>query len=656
MRITHSAIAALSAAMLAFTLLACESKTDVDFSIVPVVGPSGEYQYINLNRKGRVVIEPQFGEAYIFRDGLALVKTSGVNGKYGYINKNGEFVIAPIFTYAQNFYEGTAWVQMENNQPMLIDKKGEILLQVDSLIKAHPFNKDISTVFHANSDENSKEKILGMFINKKGERVVTTTEGKFNTIINDDLYAFKSEGSEKWGYKNKKGEFAINEQFDFAGPFINEVAVVKVGNKWGSINKKGNFIVTPQYYDMLTYDSDGLYFTKVGKKYGWINEKGETIINPNFDNVSPFYGNKITPVLIGSKWAYIDRKGQIIINPQFDIALPFFGDYAAVINKEDKTYKLGFINHKGKFIVAPSYDVGDDDVREYEYSVGEKKYGFSLGYLDKDFGAGKAGGLLPYGFLLYKSDKAKLQEVDPAFGTWLKLQTVYHMETSKVGDCKAILYRVPESSYFSYECDIKDGIATLEAVTKDKIRDCPAESKFIITATAKQDVVAAVSISPAEKACDLFKDKLASLRKMTGKGEDDATPKTEEEKAAEAAEAIMRELMGSDKPDTELAMEELAEAAKGWQNSTFFTFKEDEDGNMEATKDGTLFTFKAWAGEDGGSFKATIKKKIGDCPAGSAIEMSSHIYCGNGNTVPAKCKAIVPKEITTFKSKGSGGC
>src|SRR5258706_9842498 len=56
---------------------------------------------------GRVVIKPQFEPAMFrsFREGLAHVQ---VAGKWGYIDKTGTFVIKPQFDDAYSFFEGLA--------------------------------------------------------------------------------------------------------------------------------------------------------------------------------------------------------------------------------------------------------------------------------------------------------------------------------------------------------------------------------------------------------------------------------------------------------------------------------------------------------------------------------------------------------------------
>jgi len=368
--IALAVIAVIGIPLAVFFFIGDGGKAAVDFSIVPVKGPNGEYQYIDVAKKGKIVINPQFSEAHIFRDGLALVKTSGKDGKYGYIDKKGKYAIAPSYDYAQDFGEGVAWVQLEDQPPMLIDKKGKMLLQVDSLTLAKPFYNGYAMVSYY-----SQKDLFGMFIDKEGKPLVTQTRDKFGTVINDGLYAFQSKDSKKWGYKNTNGEVVINEQFDAADAFFEGVAVVEVGEKYGIIDKKGNFVVNPQY-DVLDYDSDGLFIVRIGDilsgKYGWVNKKGEVTINPQFDEINPFYGNKLAPVKMGPySWGYIDRNGQVAINPQFKNAYSFFGDYAPVIKDG-----LGFINKKGEFVVPPQYDW--HNFIEYVYAIGQKKFSFHM--------------------------------------------------------------------------------------------------------------------------------------------------------------------------------------------------------------------------------------------------------------------------------------
>ncbi len=69
---------------------ACSEKSSEEINLIPV--RSGEqYQYVD--EEGKIVINPQFSQAYVFKDGLALVYSSGNNPKWGYITEDGKYAI-----------------------------------------------------------------------------------------------------------------------------------------------------------------------------------------------------------------------------------------------------------------------------------------------------------------------------------------------------------------------------------------------------------------------------------------------------------------------------------------------------------------------------------------------------------------------------------
>ncbi len=98
-------------------------KSSKDIELIPYA-QKDKYGYFDL--EGKIVINPQFEFATVFREGLALVRTTGEKGKWGYIDKDGKFVINATYKNATVFQEGLAWVVIENSAPSAIDKNGEI--------------------------------------------------------------------------------------------------------------------------------------------------------------------------------------------------------------------------------------------------------------------------------------------------------------------------------------------------------------------------------------------------------------------------------------------------------------------------------------------------------------------------------------------------
>ncbi|MDW8114786.1 MAG: WG repeat-containing protein, partial [candidate division WOR-3 bacterium] len=80
------------------------------------------------DKKGEIVIEPQFDEALNFSEGLARVK---IGGKWGYIDENGTLVIEPKFDDGFPFYEGKARVKV-GERWYYINKEGKIIKEINN--------------------------------------------------------------------------------------------------------------------------------------------------------------------------------------------------------------------------------------------------------------------------------------------------------------------------------------------------------------------------------------------------------------------------------------------------------------------------------------------------------------------------------------------
>ncbi len=114
------------------------------------IGDNGEIGFFD--KKGRIVIQPQFGSAFPFQEGLAAVCTGCRSekmgdahvvrgGRWGYINHKGAIVIRPQFDYAFSFEKGQAKVCMGCTEEAMgehshvtggswgsIDKQGKIVV------------------------------------------------------------------------------------------------------------------------------------------------------------------------------------------------------------------------------------------------------------------------------------------------------------------------------------------------------------------------------------------------------------------------------------------------------------------------------------------------------------------------------------------------
>lgn len=323
----------------------CGNKGKIsEVELLPV--KNGEvFQYIN--RSGEIVINSQFEIATVFRDALALAKSSDEESGYGFIDEDGEFAISPEFVNASVFREGIAWVVEENQKPRGIDKKGNTKINLDDLkVEDVKCLHEKRAAFSQYNEDG--EKRWG-FINQKGEKVINPQYAKVD-CFNEGLCAVEN-AEEEWGYINDKGDAVVSPQFKQANKFVNgKAVVVSSDGSYGVVDDEGSFVINPQFDYMK---SDGKRFLiQKGRQFGWINEEGDFVINPQFDRAFAFQGNDLTPVSKSGEWGYIDQDGKYVITPQFVYAYPFNGKLAVVSNGED----FGLINEEGQYEVNPQFD------------------------------------------------------------------------------------------------------------------------------------------------------------------------------------------------------------------------------------------------------------------------------------------------------------
>jgi len=338
--------------LVAFLLPSCNKKNEV-LKLIPVkVGD--EFQYIDL--KGKIIINPQFSEATVFRNGIALVCTTGDKPKWGYIDEKGHYIINAQYKKATTFSEGIAWVVIENAAPTMINEKGELLATLQNADEVRIFKEGLAAFSSVNKDGVTK----WGFVDTKGTIVIPAQfdrSGSFSEgrcVVGND--------KDKWGYIDKSGKVIINYQFASASDFTNGSAVVSNAEKFGAIDKDGKYIINPQF-DRMQSDGD-LFVISQGSKYGWCDAAGKILINPQFEDAYFFENNKLAPVKSGDKFGYVDRDGKIIINPQFEGAFIFNGNLAIV---ESSDNKVGFIDKAGKFVINPQFDGISSDYISYVY-------------------------------------------------------------------------------------------------------------------------------------------------------------------------------------------------------------------------------------------------------------------------------------------------
>jgi hypothetical protein len=313
------------------------------------VKSGNSFEYIN--RKGEIVINPQFDRATVFRNGVALVRPEG-SEDWGYLNPKGEFVSEQRYKYATTFSEGLAWATVVDQAPAAITPKGAVRFSLKEAMTVRNFHDGLAAFYDINNRWG--------FVDTKGNVKIAP---KFLITVGDfsgGLCAAIDSATGKWGYINTKGEFTINAQFDNAKKFVNGLAVVELDRKYGAIDKKGKYVINPQFTEM---QSDGdLFLVEQDDKYGWCDKTGKFVINPQFRHCYGFGGAAFAPVRNRNEdWGYINKKGVFTVNPQFAAAIPFSGDLAGVRSGD----RWGLIDKTGKYVVNPQFTDAANDILHY---------------------------------------------------------------------------------------------------------------------------------------------------------------------------------------------------------------------------------------------------------------------------------------------------
>ena len=300
-----------------------------------------------MNQRGHLVLYPQFDWVDDFYDSLARAVSD--EGKTGFIKIDGQWVLPPIYPYADRFAQGRAVVG-DGEHVGFIDKTGKLItpVQFDSALR---FHEDMAAVakdgrcgfinragdlvipmrykqvrsfhdgFAAFIQENPETGDLAFgYIDKRGRAVFSDTSGQIEALGDFHDGLARIQGNGKWGYLGKHWKLRIDARFDDARDFTQGIAAVRIGEKWGCIDKTGRVVIQPIYDDADDFDDQIIMVTLDGN-VGYIDRVGNVVIEPQFTTAKPFYKG-FAPVGLTTSFGYIDTQGKLVWNPQ--IALKGF--------------------------------------------------------------------------------------------------------------------------------------------------------------------------------------------------------------------------------------------------------------------------------------------------------------------------------------------
>ena len=323
-----------------------ETPTISEVELFPVL-LNGEWGYIN--KKGALVIEPRYQQAFDFSEGLAVVRE---NWRWKYIDESGEEAFEGSFEDLQAFNEGKAAVRVDG-------RWGYINLEGDFIINprfrgAAPFSNnrafvrslDYRDYYYIDETGNALD-ALSMPGDMDFIESGSFTEERA-LVLEDGLY----------GYIDPTGNTVIDLQYVEALPFSDQLAAVLISDRWGFIDPMGTITISPQFVSAGIFNNGLAPARKNSNQFGYIDKTGTFLIAEQFDEVRAF-NEELAPVRMGEKWTFITIDGTPITEAKFDEVEGFNKGLARVItytlNDENEVEEeIGYINESGRYVWFPT--------------------------------------------------------------------------------------------------------------------------------------------------------------------------------------------------------------------------------------------------------------------------------------------------------------
>ncbi len=274
-----------------------------DYPDLVFVYSNGKYGFYNIHN---YYISPMY-DTLVFSEGIAMVRKMG---KYGFINMYGKKITDLIFDHATPFHNAIATVE-KDGKVAYINHEGKLLI--------HWIPKNIIV----------KSPPPGLILVKVGS---------------------------KYGFQTLNGRRVIPAIYDYAEPFSDGVALVKLNPRKMLIDTLGQLKPLSAYPKDKSIRLDWGY-RHTGKPIivtvwtvEYINPKGQVVLKIPYQDATSFHNGK-AKVFQGDKYNFIDKQGHLLGQWK---ELP--DDYHVA----EHGGKFGFINKNDKLVIPYKFDYAYD--------------------------------------------------------------------------------------------------------------------------------------------------------------------------------------------------------------------------------------------------------------------------------------------------------
>lgn len=331
----------------------------------------GRYGF--MDRTGKPQFYLDCDSVSTFHEGLAFIS---VDGKYGYIDRTGKVVIEPIYDCGDYFQEGYAKIWRNNKQGIIDGTGREILAPVYVEIKREGdyfigekdgkysvFDREGNPLLETPGDDVSVDQdIINIFYEDtgktghiyQGKAVLLDLPYDIKTVIPDRELVIAWQG-ENCGVVNFQGEVKVpfchyNITYDEDGGVFIVSDVTEEGRKPGIIDAEDFSLRAMGVYDDIYPFVEDCAIVRIGQKYGAIDTEGNLVMPVAYDQIGSLKNGGYWYNKGGTSYLY-DAEGQVLNWGNYDFISPVGDCYVTSRNH----YDVGLLNAAGEELLPPVY-------------------------------------------------------------------------------------------------------------------------------------------------------------------------------------------------------------------------------------------------------------------------------------------------------------
>lgn len=322
------------------------------------------FGYVNSN--GTWIIDPIYedvgniGEPYECTSNGYLYPAQ-LNGLYGYFNSRGDWIIPPQFENAKLFHSNLAFVS-ENGKSGFINPSGQYVFTLNQYEMVGDFFDGLAWKTTSTPQE---ENMFYGYIDKENHWVIPPKYPfRLGTMANRNFscgYAVLQNTDGTYDYIDRNDKRLTNLSFEYASPFSEGYASVKLNNQWGFIDTNGKWVIYPQFSYAWSFseglaavlqDDIGVFIDHNGNGIFTFEYAKDLFIRSSYDNI--LFHEGLAGLGNAGKRRYMNKRGQWVIRPEFSYVGPFNNGIAFVQKDGGSTFSsgtLGYIDQQGNWII-----------------------------------------------------------------------------------------------------------------------------------------------------------------------------------------------------------------------------------------------------------------------------------------------------------------